>query len=80
MLLSDIYVVCNWVASIVNFTQTRATQREGPSIEELSLSDWLVGVLWTIFLTANWWRRAWPTVGGVLPRQADRPGLFKKPA
>lgn len=44
-LLSDKCVVCNWVALTVDFTQARDTQRGGTSSEELSLSDWLMGML-----------------------------------
>lgn len=51
----------------VNFTQFRDTWIEGPSTEELFLSDWLSVCPCGIFSIAICYRRVQTTVGSTLP-------------
>lgn len=63
----------------VNFTHSRNTWIEGPSTEELFLSDWLYVCSCGIFSIAICYTRVQPTVGSTLPENVGL-GYIRKVA
>lgn len=62
---------------LVNLTQTGAHWEKRNSVEELLPADWPQQVCGNIFLIANWYRRAKPAVGSVIPVQKGLSCLMK---
>lgn len=68
--LSDIALTVSVIASAVRQTSSHLGRGKLSQRTRLKKCPGKICLwLWNIFLIANWWRRAQPSVGGAIPRQ-----------